>query len=166
MFFSSSSFYLAKNYLGYSSQLIFKQRSFSSIKLLLCKNYLITHARITHRRHICRAYVWVGDNMNGRGVIWNQFQITSPVIWNRFQATEEIIWMGVIWNRYTGLPTLFNNRDDRNLGISRAPLKNQAHQGSSIFTSATTNQRVVRGKLRSNFQRVRGDKVAVKVGVV
>ena len=27
-------------------------------------------------------------------------------------------------------------------------------------------QRVVRGKLRSDFQRVRGDRVAVKVGVV
>jgi len=30
---------------------------------------------------------------------------------------------------------------NRNLGISRAPLKSQAHQGTSLFTSATTNQR-------------------------
>src|SRR6218665_3557609 len=53
-----------------------------------------------------------------------------------------------------------------NLGISRAPLKSQAHQGTSSFRSATTNQRVVHGKLRSDFQWVRGGRVAVKVGVV
>ena len=30
---------------------------------------------------------------------------------------------------------------DRNLKISKAPLKSQAHQGTSLFTSAATNQR-------------------------
>src|SRR6218665_663195 len=30
---------------------------------------------------------------------------------------------------------------DRNLGISRAPLKNQAHQGTSLFMSAVTKQK-------------------------
>jgi len=30
---------------------------------------------------------------------------------------------------------------NRNLKISRAPLKSQAHQGTSLFTRAVTNQR-------------------------
>jgi len=37
-----------------------------------------------------------------------------------------------------------------------------AHQGISLFASAVMNQRVVHGKLRSDFQRVRGDRVAVE----
>ena len=44
---------------------------------------------------------------------------------------------------------------NHNLVISRAPLKSQAHQGNSLFTSIETNQRgckmVVHGKLRSDF---------------
>src|SRR6218665_521066 len=62
----------------------------------------------------------------------------------------------------------YRNRS-RNLRTSRAPLKSQANQGTSLFTSAATNQsvfqRVVNGGLRSDFQRVRGDRVGVKVGV-
>src|SRR6218665_1824505 len=50
-----------------------------------------------------------------------------------------------------------------NLTLSKAPLKIQAHQGTSLFTIAATNQRgfqkVVPGKLRSDFQMVRGDRV-------
>jgi len=37
-------------------------------------------------------------------------------------------------------PVSQRNRN-RNLKTSRAPLKNQAHQGTSLFTSAATNQR-------------------------
>jgi len=47
---------------------------------------------------------------------------------------------------------------NRNLEISRAPLKSQTHQGTSLFTSAATNQRggsivqwVVDGNLSSDF---------------
>src|SRR6218665_2559521 len=50
------------------------------------------------------------------------------------------------------------------LGFSKAPLKSQAHQSTNLFTSAATNQRgCPKGrsfvKLRSYFQRVRGDRV-------
>src|SRR6218665_568390 len=62
---------------------------------------------------------------------------------------------------------LVNFSRKRSLGISRVPLKSQAQQSTSLFTSIATNQRaaqrVVYGKLRSYFQRVRGDRVAVKV---
>jgi len=59
-----------------------------------------------------------------------------------------------------------NRNRNSDLQISRAPFKSQA-QGTSLFTSAATNQRgcrkgIVQGKLRSNFQRVRGDRIAVK----
>ena len=60
-----------------------------------------------------------------------------------------------------------------NLGVSRAPLKRQEYQGNNLFTSAATNQRCCpkgspcfHGKLMSDFQKVTGDRVAVKVGVV
>jgi len=43
------------------------------------------------------------------------------------------------------------------------PLKKQT-QGTSLFTSAAISQKVVQSKLTSDFQRVRGDRVAVKVG--
>ena len=69
----------------------------------------------------------------------------------------------------SGYPALTRNRN-RNLGIFTAPLNSQAHQGISLFTSAATNQRgfqrVVHGKLRPDFESVRRDGVAVKVGVV
>src|SRR6218665_1084863 len=51
---------------------------------------------------------------------------------------------------------LYRNRN-RKLQTSKAPLKSQA-QGTSLFTSAASNQRVfpiVRGRLRSGCQRVR-----------
>src|SRR6218665_395529 len=46
---------------------------------------------------------------------------------------------------------------NRNLRPSRAPLKNQAHQGTSLFTSAATNQRgfpkgIVHGDRNHNLQ--------------
>ena len=59
------------------------------------------------------------------------------------------------------LKGIFSFNRNRNLRTSRAPLKSQAHQGTSLFTSAATNQGVfqrvvVHGiKLRSDFQRVR-----------
>ena len=64
-----------------------------------------------------------------------------------------------------------NCNHSRNLKTSKALLKSQAHQGTSLFTSAATNQREVfqRGgqeKLRSDFQNTRRDRVAAKVGVV
>src|SRR6218665_659215 len=88
-------------------------------------------------------------------------------------------------------PLCHNNRK---LQTSKAPLKSQAH-GPSLFTSAASNQRVfpknspweaqvrlpegermrqirgvfqriVRGKLRSGCQKVRGGRLGVKAGVV
>src|SRR6218665_1314059 len=51
-----------------------------------------------------------------------------------------------------------NRNRNRKLQTSKAPLKIQA-QGTSLFTSAASNQRgfqrIVRGRLRSIFQRVR-----------
>jgi len=35
----------------------------------------------------------------------------------------------------------FSPSHDRNLRISKAPLKSKAHQGISLITSAATNQR-------------------------
>ena len=60
---------------------------------------------------------------------------------------------------------------NRNFKTSKALLKSQAHQGTSLFTSDATNQRGVfqRGvKRRSGpISRISGgDRVAVKVGVV
>jgi len=56
---------------------------------------------------------------------------------------------------------------NRSLGISTAPLKSQVHQDTGLFTSAATNQtvvqRLVHGKLRSDFQSIGRDGVAVKV---
>jgi len=37
--------------------------------------------------------------------------------------------------------SLINGIRNRNLGISRAPLKSQEYQGTSLFTSTATNQR-------------------------
>ena len=52
----------------------------------------------------------------------------------------------------------YRNRN-RNLKTSKAPLKSEAHQGTSLFTSAATNQRGVpkggQEKLRSEFQSTR-----------
>src|SRR6218665_832819 len=60
---------------------------------------------------------------------------------------------------------------NRNLKTSKALLKSQAHQGTSLFTSAATNQREVSkgGVKRSSGPNSRvpeGDRVAVRVGVV
>src|SRR6218665_2926599 len=60
---------------------------------------------------------------------------------------------------------------NRNLKTSKALLKSQAHQGTSLFTSAATNQRGVSkgGVKRSSGPNSRvpgGDRVAVRVGVV
>ena len=60
---------------------------------------------------------------------------------------------------------------NRNLKTSKALFESQAHQGTSLFTSATTNQRGVfqKGVKRSSGQISRipgGDRVAVKVGGV
>jgi len=56
--------------------------------------------------------------------------------------------------------------------ISRLPLKNHAHQGPSLFTSAATNQSFFpkggQEKLRSDFQRARRGQISsscLKVGV-
>src|SRR6218665_1556473 len=87
-----------------------------------------------------------------------------------------------------------NPNRNRKLQTSKAPLKSQA-QGTSLFTSAASNQRgfqknspweaqvrlpegermrqiravfqrIVRGKLRSGCQKVRGGRLGVKAGVV
>src|SRR6218665_3547346 len=87
-----------------------------------------------------------------------------------------------------------NRNRNRKLQTSKAPLKSQA-QGTSLFTSAASNQRgfpknspweaqvrfpegesmrqirgvfqrIVRGKLRSGCQKVRGGRLGVKAGVV
>src|SRR6218665_3879568 len=59
---------------------------------------------------------------------------------------------------------------NRNLRTSKALLKSQAHQGTSLFTSAATNQRgFPKGVKRSSGPNSRvpgGDRVAVRVGVV
>ena len=54
---------------------------------------------------------------------------------------------------------------NRNLKTSKAPLESQA-QGSSSFTNTATNQRGCPkdSKFRPDFQRVRGDRVAVYGG--
>jgi len=68
-----------------------------------------------------------------------------------------------------GFSEYLTPKRNRNLQISRTPLKNQA-QGTSLFRIVATNQRncprEVQGKLRSHFQRDRGDRVAVKASVV
>ena len=61
--------------------------------------------------------------------------------------------------------------NNRNLKIAKALLKSQAHQGTSLFASAATNQRGFpkggQEKLRSEFQSTRrGQSIAVRVGVV
>src|SRR6218665_270147 len=87
-----------------------------------------------------------------------------------------------------------NCNRNRKLHTSKAPLKSQA-QGTSLFTSAASNQRgfpknspweaqvrspegermrqirgvfqrIVRGKFRSGCQKVRGGRLGVKAGVV
>jgi len=57
--------------------------------------------------------------------------------WNLF-----ILFLTVLWveNRTFQNWILRSNRT-HNPGISRAPLKSQVHQGTSLFTSAATNQR-------------------------
>ena len=45
-------------------------------------------------------------------------------------------------------------------------LERYSAQGTSLFKSKGVDQRLVQGLLRSDFQRVRGDRVAVTVGVV
>ena len=89
---------------------------------------------------------------------------------------------------------LFNRNRNRKLQTSKAPLKSQA-QGTSLFTSAASSQRgfqknspleaqvrfpegermrqirgvfqrIVHGRLRSGFQKVRGGRLGVKAGVV
>ena len=64
---------------------------------------------------------------------------------------------------------MFCNRN-RNLKTSKALLRSQAHQGTSLFTSAATNQRgFPKGFKRSSGPNSRvpgGDRVAVRVGVV
>src|SRR6218665_2655279 len=64
-----------------------------------------------------------------------------------------------------------NGNRNCNLKMSKALLKSQAHQGTSLFTSAATNQRGVfqRRVKRSSGPISRilgGDRVAVKVSVV
>ena len=63
-----------------------------------------------------------------------------------------------------------NRRPNRNLKISKALHKSQAHEGTSLFTSAATNQRGFpkRGsrEARGPISRVPGgDRVAVRAGV-
>ena len=63
-----------------------------------------------------------------------------------------------------------SNRN-RNLKTSKALLKSQAHQTTSLFTSTATNQRfffqrVVKRSSGPISRRPEGDRVAVKVGVV
>jgi len=67
-----------------------------------------------------------------------------------------------------------SERSNRNLQTSRAPLKSQA-QGTSLFLSATSNQRgcpelvshvLVHGRFISGCQWVRGGRVAAKADVV
>ena len=63
-----------------------------------------------------------------------------------------------VWSVFELL--LYRNHN-RNLRTSRAPIKSQAHQVTSLFTSAAINQRgfqrVVLGKVRSAFPMVRED---------
>ena len=65
--------------------------------------------------------------------------------------------------------TAWINRN-RNLNISKALLKSQAHQGTSLFTSAATNQRGFSKRVKRSSGPISripgGDRVAVKVGVV
>ena len=97
------------------------------------------------------------------------------------------------FSKRTFTVTVCHNRN-RNLQTPKAPLKSQA-QGTSLFTSAASNrrdfpknspwevqvrfpegqrmrqirvvfQRIVRGKLRSSCQKVRGGRLGVKAGVV
>ena|SRR6218665_84159 len=59
---------------------------------------------------------------------------------------------------------------NRNPRTSKALLKSQAHQGTSLFTSAVTNQRgLPKGSKRTSgpISRITaGDRIAVKMGVV
>src|SRR6218665_302190 len=60
---------------------------------------------------------------------------------------------------------------NRNLKISKALLKSQAHQVTSLFTSAATNQRVFsKGRVKRSSGPISripgGDRVAFKVGVI
>ena len=60
---------------------------------------------------------------------------------------------------------------NRNLKTSKALFKSQAHQGTSLFTSAATNERgvfqsVVKESSGPISRGPGGDRVAVKVGVV
>jgi len=98
-------------------------------------------------------------------------------------------------NASTGCKQPPDRNRNRKLQTSKAPLKSQA-QGTSLFTSAASEQRgfpknspwglrsgchaegermlqirgvfqrIVRGKLRSGFQKVRGGRLGVKAGVV
>src|SRR6218665_3702476 len=92
------------------------------------------------------------------------------------------------------IPHRHRRNRNRKLQTSKAPLKSQA-QGTSLFTSAASNQRgfpknipweaqvrlpegermrqirgvfqrIVRGKLRSGCQKVKGGRLGVKAGVV
>jgi len=54
---------------------------------------------------------------------------------------------------------------NRNLKTSKAPIESQA-QGTSLLKSAAKNLGVVQGKFRSDFQRVRGNRVVVYGGCV
>ena len=69
---------------------------------------------------------------------------------------------------------LILNTNNRNLKLSKAPLKSQAHQGTSLFTSVATNQRGVSKGSREaqvrfpEYQEGTQSKLAVrpKLGVV
>jgi len=62
-----------------------------------------------------------------------------------------------------------NRNRNRKLKTSKALLKSQAHQGTSLFTSAATNQRGVskggQEKLRSEFQSTRRGQSSLTLNV-
>src|SRR6218665_3109310 len=97
---------------------------------------------------------------------------------------------GLVQNAYSRMFSSRNRNRNRKLQTSKAPLKSQA-QGTSLFTSAASNQRgfpknspwegrvrfpegkrmrqirgvfqrIVRGKLRSGCQKVRGGRLGVR----
>ena len=118
--------------------------------------------------------------------------------WEEWRCLKKRMVKTLIWSVTLYCAEIRSMRKDRNrnrkLKTSKAPLKSQA-QGTSLFTSAASNQRgfpnnspwesqvrlpegermrqirgvfqrIVRGELRSGCQKVRGGRLGVKAGVV
>ena len=133
--------------------------------------------------------------LNHRGYLWWIWKLNSTIGWRRRWYLEWCWEWREEWGRAetTSEKKSILNRN-RKLQTSKAPLKSQA-LGTSLFTSAAWNhrgfpknnpweaqvrfpegermrqirgvfQRIVRGKLRSGCQKVRGGRLGVKAGVV